>query len=243
MVNVLVVEDNFHYSKVLINMLSSTNSKMRLFKMCTDGKEAINIIKNEKNDIDIILLDLKLPNYNGIDILKYIEDNNLIKYKNSIIVVSGEMELMIKIRNNSYLFSYIDKMYGLERVIQEINILIDKKENEKSSIEYKTYKELSKLHYNFSHVGTRYIVDTIILLYNYKEYKEIKLEKTIYPIIARKYKRTINNIKTNIINATNLMYYNCEISELDSYLNIYYDEKPTPKMVILTILNNLKYNN
>lgn len=154
MVNVLVVEDNFYYSKSLINVLSDANPKMRLYKISTNGKEAIDIIENQKNNIDIILLDLKLPEYNGIQILKYIESNKLEKFKNSIIVVSGEMNLILQIRNNPYLFSYIDKISGIEKILEEINSLIEIKENEKSSIEYKVCNELKILHYNFSYIGT-----------------------------------------------------------------------------------------
>ena len=242
MVNVLVVEDNFYYSKNLINILTDTNPKMRLYKISTNGKEAIDILKDQENTIDIVLLDLKLPHYNGIEILNYIETNNLIKYKNSIIVISGEIELLMQIRNNPYLYSYIDKMSGLDNALKEINKLIEVKEQEKSSIEYIVCKELKKLHYNFSYVRTRYLMETISLIYNKKNWENIKLEKDVYPILSKKYKKTVNNIKTNIINATDLMCYDCDYNVLNEYFRILSDEKPTPKTVILTIINKIQYN-
>lgn len=242
MVNVLVVEDNFYYSKNLINLISDTNPKMRLYKISTDGKEAIDIIKNKGNDIDIILLDLKLPRYSGIQILNYIEKNNLIKFKNSIIVISGEVDLMLQIRSNPYLYSYVNKMSCLDNVLKEINKLIEIKEQEKSSIEYIVCEELKKLHYNFSYVGTKYLLEVILLLYNEKNWEDIKLEKTIYPILAKNHKKTVNNIKTNIINATELMYCSNDISIINKYFNFYDNEKPTPKQVISTIIDKLKYD-
>ena len=166
MVNVLVVEDNFHYLKNLINILSDTNSKVKLYKISTDGKEAIDIIKNQKNNIDIILLDLKLPKFDGIQILNCMESNKLVKFKNSVIVISGEMDLILQIRNNPYLFSYIAKTSGIDKILMEIENLVNIKENEKSSIEYKIYNELKTLNYNFSYVGTKYLMETISLLYN-----------------------------------------------------------------------------
>lgn len=242
MVNVLVIEDNFYYSKNLINVMSDANSKMRLYKISTDGKEAIDVIRNIENDIDIILLDLKLPHYSGIDILNFIESNNLTKYKNSIIVISGEMELMLQIRNNPYLYSYVDKMSGFENILLKINTLIDIKEKEKTSIESIICKELKKMHYNFSYIGTRYLIESLLLLYNNSNWENIKLEKEIYPIISKKHKKTVNNIKTNILHATDLMYYDCEEDILNNYLGIYDNSKPTPKSVISAIMNNLKYN-
>lgn len=240
MVNILVVEDNFYYSKSLINILADTNPKMRLYKISTDGKEALDMLKDQENTIDIVLLDLKLPHYNGIEILNYIETNNLIKYKNSIIVISGEVELLMQIRNNPYLYSYIDKMSGLDNALKEINKLIEVKEQEKSSIEYKICEELRKLHYNFLYIGTKYLEEYILLMYNKNNWENIKLEKDIYTILSKKYKKTVNNIKTNIINATDLMYYDCESNTLNEYFKIYDNEKPTPKVVISTIINNLK---
>lgn len=242
MVNILVIEDNLYYSKNLINVISDTNSKMRLYKICTDGKEAIEIIKNQENSIDIILLDLKLPYYNGIEILDYMESNKLVKYQNSIIVISGEMESILQVRNNPYLYSCVDKISGFEKILGEINALVGIKEQEKNSLEYKICEELKKIHYNFSYIGTKYLIETILLLYDNSNMESIKLEKEIYPIISKKYKKTINNIKTNIINATDLMYYDCKSNILKEYFRICDDEKPTPKIVILTILTNLKYN-
>lgn len=186
MVNILVVEDNFYYSKSLINILADTNPKMRLYKISTDGKEALDMLKDQENTIDIVLLDLKLPHYNGIEILNYIETNNLIKYKNSIIVISGEVELLMQIRNNPYLYSYIDKMSGLDNALKEINKLIEVKEQEKSSIEYKICEELRKLHYNFLYIGTKYLEECILLMYNKNNWENIKLEKDIYTILSKK---------------------------------------------------------
>lgn len=113
MVNVLVVEDNFHYSKNLINVISNENTKVRLYNLCTDGKEALDLISNNQDNIDIILLDLGLPTFDGIEILNYIQKNNITKYKNSIIVISGEMGLMLKIRNNPYLLQLLAKYLEL----------------------------------------------------------------------------------------------------------------------------------
>lgn len=206
MVNVLVIEDNFQYSKNLINALSD-NSEVKSCKISTDGKEAINIIKDPKNNIDIILLDLKLPKYNGNQILDYMESNKLVKFKNSVIVISGEIDLILQIRNSPYLFSYINKTSGMEKILQEIEKLITIKEDDKSLIEYKICNELETLHYNFSYVGTKYLMETILLLYNTKLWEDIKLEKDIYPIISKKYKKSVNNIKCNIIHATNEMFF------------------------------------
>lgn len=243
MVNVLVVDDNLNYSKNLINIITNQNPKVRLCNICTDGEEVINMITSHQSSIDIILLDLKLPNYNGIEILYYIQKNNLTKYQDSIIAISGEMGLLSKLKGNSYLHSFISKVAGFEKITREINDLIEMKESEKYSIEYKVHKELEKLNFNFSYVGTQYLYETILILYNkYNDcFEDKKLEKNIYPIISKKYKKSVNNIKTNIINASNAMYYDCEYKILKEYFGVDYNEKPKPKEIVIKILNNIKY--
>lgn len=71
MLNMLVVEDNIIFAKTLINKVVQSNQQLRLCMIATDGEEAINILGKEK--IDIILLDLNLPKYNGIEILDFIQ--------------------------------------------------------------------------------------------------------------------------------------------------------------------------
>jgi len=240
MVNILFVEDNFHYSKNLINKVMQENPEVRLFRMITNGKEALNILKDYNSEIDIVLLDLKLPGNSGVDIIKDLEKNNYEKYKNSIIAISGEFTLLSQVMQSPYLYTYINKISGFDEIMSIINQLIELKKNSKYSIEEKIKIELKKLKYNFSYIGTNYIYESILLIYNEPRHQKIKLEKQVYPILANKYNTTINNIKTNIINATHEMYYDCKSEVLSQYLGIYYDEKPTPKEIISTIIDNIK---
>lgn len=65
------------------------------------------------------------------------------------------------------------------------------------------------------------------------------IQRQLYPLVAKKYKTSILNVKNNNIKATNLMYLNCDITKLKNYFNFAYDYKPTPKIVIKTIVNKL----
>lgn len=80
----------------------------------------------------------------------------------------------------------------------------------------------------------------MVLLYNNGYTSKTKLKKDVYPILAKKYKKSINNIKTNIINACDLMYYDCQLDIIEKYFGLVYNEKPTPKYIIATILEKLK---
>ena len=103
--------------------------------------------------------------------------------------------------------------------------------------------ELKYLGYNPKYYGTKYLIDVIYILFKSNdEYYDDNLKKTVYPIIAKKYKRSVLNIKCNIINATDIMVYECEEKKLIQYLGYYEYVKPGPKKIIEAILNKLRKN-
>lgn len=122
-------------------------------------------------------------------------------------------------------------------------IEVVKKSNNQTAekrIKYKIKLELEKLNFNFSYIGTKYLFEAIYILYTLKLYYNFKLEKDIYPIIATKYSTSSHNIKNNIINATDKMYYDCEEEILESYIDEYIFSKPGPKNIIRAILKRIK---
>lgn len=142
MLNMLVVDDNIFFSKILINQVVQSNSNLRLCMIATDGKEAIDILKKQK--IDIILLDLKLPIYSGIDILDFLKTNKKTDYYNSIIAISGESDMIAKIRNNPLIYTFFNKCTDIHTIVNEICELAKIKEKDlkikqkKNSIDLRT---------------------------------------------------------------------------------------------------------
>lgn len=90
-VNVLIADDNIHYARFLMNNINKNNKSIRVCYIAKDGKETINVINNLKN-IDVILLDLQMPIYNGIEVIEKINDKD--RYKKSCIVISGDIDLV-----------------------------------------------------------------------------------------------------------------------------------------------------
>lgn len=99
--------------------------------------------------------------------------------------------------------------------------------------------ELKYLGYNPKYYGTKYLIDAIYILFkNDNEYNNLK--KVVYPVIATKYRKSIQNIKCNIINATNIMVYECDEKKLIQYLGYYDYAKPGPKTIIEAVLSKLR---
>lgn len=69
---VLIVEDEFSNFKLLEGILLRTKIKLM---HAPDGIKALELF-NQNQNIDIILMDIKLPKMNGIDVTKKIREKN-----------------------------------------------------------------------------------------------------------------------------------------------------------------------
>lgn len=241
MFNLLIVEDDFVRAQHLINCICKSLSNIRLYNITSTAKECIEILKEEPK-IDVIILDLKLPDMSGNTIIDYIEKHNMNEYKNSIIVRSGYIELINKLRLNPYVFSYSFKGSSTDMLIKEIKRLTDEKKigEEDSDLRKKTNQLLHNLHFNFTHLGTKYLSDCICNAVKISDKYNIILQKDLYPDIAQKYNKSLHNVKNNIIKSINSMYYECDENTLKKFLNTdSLSSTPTVKEFILAAIDKL----
>lgn len=237
MINILIADDNVDYAINLMNYLNRQNTNIRVCNIAKTGTEALNIL-NSNNKIDIILLDYKMPFYNGNQILDNIKNKN--KYIDSCIIISGETKDAITLRDNVLVHSIIFKTLTMYEINEKVNELIKYKEASKNekNIKSKILNELLYLDYDISHKGTQYLLSAIqyIIL---NSYGLDNLEKYVYPQIARMYGDKPCNVKSRINKETTLMYYNCEINKLKKYFYLDFDTKPKVKYVINIIINKI----
>lgn len=237
MVNVLIADDNIDYAITLMNYINEQNNNIRICSIAKNGREVLEIL-NKDNDIDVVLLDYKMPICNGKQVLDNIENKN--KYIDSCIIISGELESAVELRDNNLVYSIISKTKTMYEINEKIKDLIKYKETTKyeENIKNKIIKEVLYLGYDISHKGTQYLINTIhyIALNN----NSIdNLEKYVYPIIAKKYGDNPKNVKGRINKETDNMYYNCEIEKLKRYFYLDIDIKPKVKYVINIIINKI----
>ncbi len=88
--NILIIDDEIGLTKVLSDALTKNNYKV---KVTTDGLSALEEIKS--HDYEVVVLDIRLPGVNGIEILKIIRD---IRPDTAVIVVTayGTVELAVE---------------------------------------------------------------------------------------------------------------------------------------------------
>ena len=129
------------------------------------------------------------------------------------------------------IYNIVNKKYDMKNLYEIIKSYIynfNYTNNVKKIKEEKMF-DLQEMGYNFKYRGTLYILDAIEYIYKSNNMDLLEnLEKNVYNIIANKYNKSINNIKTNIIKSTNSIQNN----------NNDYKEN-TPKAIITKILIKL----
>lgn len=235
MINVLIADDNLDFCKNIINTILE-NINVKVCKVCTNGKETLDELSNT-DQIDIIILDMIMPIYGGMEVLSKLSIKQKEKYNNSIIAISGDNTFASQLLDNPLIYDFIFKGTQKEEIIKRIKRLSDDKNiADKRKI---IINELEDIGYDRRYKGTVYLIEAIMQIYLNNTLMIDNLQKDIYPKISRIYNKTINNIKCNINNATEAMYYNCDSKKLKEYFNFYDDTKPTTKTVIYTILNKI----
>lgn len=84
---ILVVDD----SNLIRNFIEKIFSDNYEVVMATDGKMAIDLVNQDKDNIAAMLLDLNMPNVNGFEVLEYFKQNNLFKVV-PVSIISGVEE-------------------------------------------------------------------------------------------------------------------------------------------------------
>lgn len=199
MVNAIVADDNKDLCMALANELNVTK-EIKVLEMISDGTKVIQEIKRLKPEI--IILDLKMPGRNGLQIIEDIENDDSIETK--VIVFSGEMDYIARVRNSNCVISYLTKGLCFKEIglrIQEIAKEIGKKSINQEILDY-----LLDLGFSTSNRGTIFLRDCIriFLLKRQEECKVKELFKVVADSNVTECYRVKNNIHTSTKTAWNL---------------------------------------
>ena len=127
---ILLVEDNYDDETLTLRALKQNNI-LNDVKVVRDGAEALDFIftQGEYQDRDIndipvvILLDLKLPKVNGIEVLKKIRSNKITKVIPVVILTSSDEEKDIFASYNFGANSYIKKPVDFDQFMLAVKQL------------------------------------------------------------------------------------------------------------------------
>lgn len=74
MINVMIVDDQ-NLIREGISMLLSLSEDIKIVDMATNGEEALEKINKNSENIDVVLMDVKMPVMNGVEATKIIKTN------------------------------------------------------------------------------------------------------------------------------------------------------------------------
>lgn len=117
--HILVVDDEEALRTVLGSELTNSGYDVAT---ASDGDEAISVIQNKK--FDLVLLDIKMPNVDGFEVLKFVK-KNFPKLK--VIMLTGFADLKNAIESKKHgaedfvskPYDLVDLLTTIERVLSE----------------------------------------------------------------------------------------------------------------------------
>lgn len=223
MINAIIADDNKDLCMLLANELNTTKD-IKVIEMLSDGSHVIQEIK--RLHPQIIILDLKMPGKNGLQIIEEIENDDEIKTK--VIVLSGESDYVAKLRDFRCMISYIRKGADFKEIsmkIKEISHLMDKKSINQLILDY-----LLDLGFSTTNSGTDLMKDCI-RIFLLKRKKDIKIKELIKMVskinIIESYK-----VKNNIHNSTKAAWNTGDQKHIIEKLKLGATEPLSPKKVI-----------
>ena len=240
----LVVDDNVS----LVNMVkgyAQKSDKMSVDYEAYDGREGLKIFLENRHNIDLVLLDLIMPNKDGLYFLDELKKRNITA--NIIVITSYNSDEMLR-RIATYDVKYfLLKPFDLkdleQRVLEATDQLIIKKgiTAKEKDLKLSVTKLLHELGVPSHIKGYQYIREGILLLY--KNSDIMGITKELYPEIASKYDTSVSRVERAIRHAIEVSWNrgNLELMEEIFGHSVDYDKaKPTNSEFIITVADKLK---
>lgn len=242
----LIIDDN----KSLVDMIKeyfSDHADIKVTLEAYDGAEGFRLIEKKKDEYDIILLDLIMPNKDGISVLEEMKKKEI--DKKVIVLTSYNTQDMIRKVSEmgaSYFMLKPFELSDLENRIIEVaegikygGRSIDLYHNNLQKSITNTLHELGVP----SHIkGYQYIREGITLVYQKPELVG-GITKELYPEIARKYETTVSRVERAIRHAIEVSWNrgNWQLMEEIFGHSVDIDKaKPTNSEFIVTVADKLR---
>ncbi|MEG0021900.1 MAG: sporulation transcription factor Spo0A [Bacilli bacterium] len=247
-IRILIVDDNVNLVGMLKECFEATN-EIEVIAEAYNGLDGFELIKREKDNFNLLLLDLIMPKKDGIWVLDQMRKND-IKVK-TLVETSYNSPDIIREVSESGAYFYILKPFEVVDVRAKVFELMNVKPKpvivNKEQITVK--QEVTEMLHAFgipSHIkGYQYIRDSIMLLYANPDLVG-GITKELYPEISLKYNTTVSRVERAIRHAIEISCNRGNSELLNSYFgySMNYDKcKPTNSEFLVTISDYVRMNN
>ena len=203
-IKILMIDDN----KNLVEMIREyfkEHETIHLVDVAYDGKEGFDKIKNNQDAYDVILLDLIMPNKDGMYVLEEMKKHDI--HKNVIVETSYNASETIRQVSEYGVNYFLLKPFDLKDLEKRImNFCTDKTLESKNIDFYHNNLQISitKILHELgipSHIkGYQYIREAIGIIYEHPEVIG-GITKELYPELASKFDTTVSRVERAIRHA------------------------------------------
>ncbi len=245
---ILVVDNNQNVINRIKEQFSS-HAVIKVVKTIENGQEALDYILENKNEFDCLIMDLILPEIDGLTILEQMKQKNI--RKKVIILTSYKKEYTINMTNNYGVSYYMLKPFSalaLETRILELGNNNNLKAKALNDDEKEVHVAISKLLHQLgipSHIkGYTYIRESVFLFYRDSD-SYGGITKEIYPEVALRYSTTASRVERAIRHAIEVSWARGDYDLMEEIFgnSVAFDRtKPTNSEFIATIADRLRFD-
>ena len=242
----LVIDDN----KDLVSMIKEyfkNHNDIMVSLDANDGVEGLKLIEKRGEDYDVIILDLIMPNKDGISVLETMRKKNM--SKRVIVLTSYNNPEIIRRVSELGVYYYILKPFELSELEKRVIELSDGLSYDSKTVDLhhnnlqiSTTKILHELGVPSHIKGYLYIREGIMMLYERPEVIG-GITKELYPEIASKFNTTVSRVERAIRHAIEVSWNrgNWQLMEDIFGHSVDIDKaKPTNSEFIVTVADKLR---
>jgi len=247
-IKVLVLDNNEESCAEITNQFSS-HAVIKVVKTISNGSVALDYITKNRKEFDVIVMDLILPEIDGLTILETMQKENI--NKKVIVISSYKKEYAVNMTNKYNVDYYMLRpcsMLALETRIIELGSDMALKIKVMNDEDKEVHVAISKLLHQLgipSHIkGYTYIRESVFLFYShYDHYSGIT--KEIYPEVALRYSTTASRVERAIRHAIEVSWSRGDYDLMEEIFgnSVAFDRaKPTNSEFIATIADRLRFD-
>ena len=245
-IKLLLVDDNKQLTSMIEEYFSSNHASIEVRYTASDGDEGLKFLR-EKEDIDLVILDLVMPKKDGIAVLEEMEKEGI--RKDVIVLTSyNNPDTIRKVSEkgaNYYLLKPFE-LPELEKRILEVSNSDIKKKGSVNLYKYNLQVSITNILHELgvpSHIkGYQYIRESIMVVYDNPEIVG-GITKELYPEVAKKYDTTVSRVERAIRHAIEVSWNRGSWDLMEEIFGHSIDidkAKPTNSEFIVTIADKLK---
>lgn len=243
-IRVLMIDDNVNLTK-MVEEYFSDHKEIEIVMKAHDGGAGLDLILDKSGEYDLVLLDLIMPNKDGIYVLEELKKRNITK--NIIVATSYNAPEMIRKVSEYGVNYYILKPFELvdleNRILDVFKVVKGGSINlYHNNLQISITKMLHELGMPSHIKGYQYIREGIDMIYNNPDIIG-GITKEMYPDIASKFDTTVSRVERAIRHAIEVSWNRGNWDFMEEVFGHSVDidkAKPTNSEFIVTIADKLR---